>query len=141
MAPWGHCILPGIAAPGRPDASITGDLPVPVVEVCMRAQLCEGIAGLADPASFHLSAREDLTQGADLAFPSVMASPIVILRTPREGGRCCAKDAENDCRDQGGLYILEHCLVSKAVVAFRVINRGGPRFIPRPHFKYSLSIG
>ena len=104
------------------------------------ARLREGIAGLADPASFHLSAREDLAQGTDLAFASVMSRPIVILPT-REGGRGCAKDAENDCRDQGGLYILEHCLVSKAVVAFRVINRGGPRFIPRPHFKYSLSIG
>ena len=52
---------------------------MPVVEVCMRARLREGIAGLADPASFHLSAREDLTQGTDLAFASVMSRPIVIL--------------------------------------------------------------
>src|SRR6516164_268832 len=116
-------------------ASITGDLPVPVVESCVRARLCEGIARLADPASFHLSAREDLTQGTDLAFPSVMSRPIVILRTPREGGRGCAKDAENYRRDQGRPSILEHCVISKAVVAFCMINRGAPRFIPRPHSK------
>ena len=80
------------------------------------ARLREGIAGLAAPASFHLSAREDLTQGTDLAFPSVMSCPIVILRTPREGGRCCAKDAESDRHDQGGLSMLEHCLISKLLL-------------------------
>ena len=94
------------------------------------ARLREGIAGLADPASFHLSAREDLTQGTDLAFASVMSRPIVILPT-REGGRGCAKDAESDRHDQGPLSILEHCLISKVAVAFCVVDLGGPRFIPR----------
>jgi hypothetical protein len=75
-----------VAAPGRdletgsrpggsPTHQLTGDLPMPVVEVRMRRRLREGIAGLADPVALHLSAREDLTQGTDLAFPSVMSRP------------------------------------------------------------------
>jgi hypothetical protein len=80
---------------------------MPVVEVCTRRRLREGIVGLADPAC--LPAREDLTQGTDFAFPSVMSRPIVILPT-REGGRGCGKDAESDRHDQGGLSKLEHCL-------------------------------
>jgi hypothetical protein len=82
---------------------------MPVVEVCMRARLREGIAGQAGPAALHLSARENLTQGTDLAFPSVMSRPIVILPA-RQGGRSGAKDAESDRHDQGGLSSLEHCL-------------------------------
>jgi hypothetical protein len=70
----------------------------------MRVRLREGIAGLADPT--YLPAREDLTQGTDLAFPSVMSGPIVVFRAAREGGRDRAKDAESDRHDQGGLSIL-----------------------------------
>jgi len=81
------------------------------------ARLREGIAGLADPASFHLSAREDLTRGTDLAFPSIMSRPIVILPT-REGGRGCAKDAESDRHDQGRLSMLEHCLTSELLLHY-----------------------
>ena len=81
------------------------------------ARLREGIAGLVDPASFHLSAREDLTQGTDLAFASVMSRPIVILAT-REGGRGCAKDAESDRHDQGRLSMLEHCLTSELLLHY-----------------------
>jgi hypothetical protein len=124
--------------PGEARRSITGDLPVPVAAGCVRARLREGIVGLADPA--YLPAREDLTHGTDLAFVSVMSRSIVILPT-REGGRGCAKDAERDRHDQGCFSRLEHCPISNLfVVAFRVINRGGPRFIPRSHSKYSRSI-
>jgi hypothetical protein len=78
-----------------------------------------------------------LTQGTDLAFPSVMSRPIVVFRPARVGGRGRPKGAESDRHNQGGLSIFEHRLISKLLC---VINRGGPRFIPRPHSKYSLAI-
>ena len=86
---------------------------MPAVEVCMSRRLREGTVGLADPAC--LPAREDLTQGTDLAFPSVMSRPIVILPT-REGGRGCAKDAEGDRHAQGRLFTLEHFLISELLL-------------------------
>ena len=88
---------------------------MPVAEACILGRLREGIAGLAAPAALHLSAGEDLTIGTDLAFPSVLSRPIVILPT-REGGSGRAKDAEGNRHDQGGLSLLEHCLVSKLLL-------------------------
>jgi hypothetical protein len=100
--------------------SLSRALPVAVVMGEIRGDVRESIwaTRVILRAAFLATIRwhEALTQGTDLAFPSVMSRPIVVFRTPRVGGRGRAKDAESDGHDQGGLSILEHCLVSKLLL-------------------------